>query len=195
MAIDRDELQELYTKLTKQQLEFVHNFIAQDFKNAQEAYRKAYPDCNIDSARSSASALLTNPNIKRCIALEIEASLAEAKIPLEKKILEMYLARAFYDIAEIVNDSGALVCTMRELKEKGLSVCIDGVDVKPDKDGGEHYVYKLADRTEALDKLQKYIQMIKPFNAAIDGKDKDGNPFSFSVAFLKTDDAATNSDK
>jgi predicted transcriptional regulator len=188
MAIDRDELQELYTKLTKQQLEFVHNFIAQDFKNAQEAYRKAYPDCNIDSARASASKLLSSGNIKRCITLEIESTLAEAKIPLEKKILEMYLARAFYDIAEIVNDSGSLVCTMRELKEKGLSVCIDGVDVKPDKDGGEHYVYKLADRTEALDKLQKYIQMIKPFNAAIDGRDKDGNPFAFSVQFLKTED-------
>jgi predicted transcriptional regulator len=188
MAFDRDELQELYTKLTKQQLEFVHNFIAQDFKNAKQAYLKAYADCSETSAAPAASRLLMDCNIKRCIALEIEATLAEAKIPLEKKILEMYLARAFYDIAEIVNDSGALVCTMRELKEKGLSVCIDGVDVKPDKDGGEHYVYKLADRTEALDKLQKYIQMIKPFNAAIDGKDKDGNPFSFSVQFMKADE-------
>jgi predicted transcriptional regulator len=192
MAIDRDELQELYTKLTKQQLEFVHNFIAQDFKNAKQAYLKAYSECSADSAASAASRLLMDCNIKRCITLEIESMLAETKIPLEKKILEMYVARAFYDVADIVDINGALVCTMSQLKDKGLSVCIDGVDVKPDKDGGEHYVYKLADRTEALDKLQKYIQMIKPFNAAIDGRDKDGNPFAFSVQFLKTEDANTD---
>ncbi|MFA6079849.1 MAG: terminase small subunit [Candidatus Omnitrophota bacterium] len=168
MAVDRDELQELYTKLTKQQLEFVHNFIAQDFKNAKKAYLNAYADCSPDSAAPAASRLLTDCNIKRCIALELEATLAESKIPLEKKILEIYLARAFYDIADMVNDKGALICTMKELKEKGLSVCIDGIDIKPDKDGGEHYVYKLADRTEALDKLQKYIQMIKPIKQEIE---------------------------
>jgi phage terminase small subunit len=162
MAIDRDELQELYTKLTKQQLEFVHNFIAQDFKNATQAYCKAYPDSSEESARRCASSLMSKPDIKRCIVLELESIMAESKIPLEKKLFETYIARAFYDISDILDDDGHLIKPMAELKRLGLSTCIDGIDIKPDKDGGEHVTYKLADKTEAQDKLQKYIQMIKP---------------------------------
>lgn len=85
MTTNKDELEELYSKLTKQQLEFVHNFIAQDFKNASLAYQKAYPDCSIESSRSTASRALTDAKIKRCITLELDALLAETKIPLEEE--------------------------------------------------------------------------------------------------------------
>lgn len=162
------ELEKIYSEIPKAQLEFVRHFIAQDFKNASAAYCKAYPESSLDSARSAASRLLASAKIKRCITLELDSILSESKIPLEKKILETYTTRAFYDIADIVDEDGQLVCKMSQLKEKGLSVCIDGVDIKPDKDGQEHYVYKLADRTEALDKLQKYIQMIKPIKQEIE---------------------------
>ena len=72
-----------------------------------------------------------------------------------------------------------------ELKRLGLSIVIDGIDIKPDKDGGEHVVYKLADKTQAQDKLDKYIQMIKQPDAKVKGTGPDGQAFAFTVEFLK----------
>lgn len=114
----------------------------------------------------------------------------------KKKILEIRVAQAFYDPADIVDSNGDLVYSMSELKDKGLSVCILNIDKRVDKDGGEHPVYILADREKALDSLQKYIQMIKPFDSSVKGTDGAGNPFAFTVAFLKPDDGnPTDSDQ
>ena len=74
---------------------------------------------------------------------------------------------------------------MQELKKLGLSIVIDGIDIKPDKDGGEHVVYKLADKDRALEMLQKYIQMIKQPDAKVKGTGPDGQAFAFTVEFLK----------
>jgi hypothetical protein len=117
------------------------------------------------------------------MAAELAETMKIARIPLEKRVVDTWMKRAFYDVADIVNTQGALKHTMDELQKRGLSVCIDGIDVKPDKDGGEHYVYKLADRDKALEMLQKYAQIIKPFDARVSGSDNSG---AFVVEFLKT---------
>lgn len=52
--------------LTDKQLRFANNYITSYDLNATRAYKAAYPDCKSDpAARSSASRLLTNPNIKK----------------------------------------------------------------------------------------------------------------------------------
>ena len=187
-AETKDLLAEAYSKLTKAQLDFVHNFIQADFKNATQCYCNAYPDSSVDSARSSAASLLASPNIRNVMAIVLDSMMAEAKIPLEKRIFETWMARAFYDVADIINEGGALAHTMQELKQLGLSIVIDGIDIKPDKDGGEHVVYKLADKDRALEMLQKYIQMIKQPDAKVKGTGPDGQAFAFTVEFLKPDD-------
>ena len=178
-----DGLAELYRKLTKAQLDFVHNFIQADFKNATQCYCNAYPDASREGAPASASRLLSSVNIRTCIALQLDAMMAEAKIPLEKRIFETWMARAFYDVADIIDGDGRLSHSMPELKKLGLSIVIDGIDIKPDKDGGEHVVYKLADKDRALEMLQKYIQMIKQPDQKIKGTGPDGKPFSYVVSF------------
>lgn len=110
-------------------------------------------------------------------------ALSGAKTGLEKRIMDTWLVRAFYDVADIVNEEGQLANTMQELKKLGLSAVIDGIDIKPDKDGGEHIVYKLADKDRALEMLQKYIQMIKQPDQKIKGTGPDGKPFSYVVSF------------
>ena len=184
----KDALTEAYSKLTKGRLDFVHNFIAADFKNATQCYCNAYPESSIDSARSQSARLLASPNIRACITMVLESMMAEAKIPLEKKLFETYMARAFYDVADILDDDGHLIRPMAELKRLGLSIVIDGIDIKPDKDGVEHVVYKLADKTQAQDKLDKYIQMIKQPDAKVKGTGPDGQDFAFTVEFLKPED-------
>jgi len=178
-----EELAELYLRLTKGQLDFVHNFIQADFRNATECYCNAFPNITRESAKSEASRLLSSPNVRACIALELDISLGAAKTGLEKRILDIHLVRAFYNPAQIVNDNGDLVASLSEISEAGLSVCIDQIDKRVDKDGGEHPVYVLANREKALDTLQKYIQMIKQPDAKVKGTGPDGKPFSYVVSF------------
>jgi hypothetical protein len=181
----KDALAEAYSKLTKGQLDFVHNFIAQDFKNATRAYCNAFPGTSEAAGTSSAARLLSTANVRACIAIVLDAMMAEARIPLEKRIFETWMARAFYDPSDILTDEGDLADTMRGLKKNGLSVCIEQIDKRVDKDGGEHPVYILADRTKALEMLQKYIQMIKQPDAKVKGTGPDGQSFAFTVEFLK----------
>ena len=117
------------------------------------------------------------------MATELAETMKNARIPLEKRVVDTWMRRAFYDPSEILNDDGSLADTMANLSKEGLSVCIDGIDVKPDKDGGEHYVYKLADRDKALEMLQRYAQIIKPFDAKVTGSEAAG---AFVVEFVKS---------
>ena len=161
---------------------FVRAYIDNDFKEAAKVYEKVY-GCSAKSAVSAASRLLKDVNIQEMMAAELAETMKIARIPLEKRVVDTWMKRAFYDVADIVDTQGALKHDMDELQRLGLSVCIDGIDVKPDKDGGEHYVYKLADRDKALEMLQKYAQIIKPFDARVTGSENAG---AFVVEFLKT---------
>jgi len=169
--------------LVKNRADFVRYFIEQDFNNPSLAYRRAYPDAKDSTSNVESSRLLKDPTVQEALSIELQAVLKEKRRPLEKRILDTWIVRAFYDVADLIDEDGHLAHTMPELKKAGLSVVIDGIDIKPDKDGGEHVVYKLADKDKALEMLQKYIQMIKPFDAKI-GDDS----YSFAVEFVKSQD-------
>lgn len=161
---------------------FVRAYIENDFHDVSKVYQKVY-GCSAASSVSCASRLLRDANIQAMLAAELAEGLKLARIPMEKRVVDVWMRRAFYDVADILDDNGSLVDTMANLSKAGLSVCIDGIDVKPDKDGGEHYVYKLADRDKALEMLQRYAQIIKPFDARVTGSENAG---AFVVEFLKT---------
>jgi hypothetical protein len=84
------------------------------------------------------------------------------KIPLEKRILDTWLKRAFYDPAEIIDSKGALLHPLEELSRSGLSVCVESVETRINAQGIETVKIKLADRDAALEMLTAYIQMVKP---------------------------------
>lgn len=193
MSDEEPTLQELYAKLTKGQLDFVHNYIAQDFRNATRAYCLAYPDCSEEAARRTASELLTKPDIKKLIALELDTMLSAAKIPLEKHLFDVTMKRAFYDPTEIIGLDGSLCISTEELRRRGLEICIDSINEKITAKGDRYIEYKLADRDKSLDVLRQYIQMIKAPSAKVNGFGPDGNPFSFVVSFVEPN--AENKDK
>ena len=161
---------------------FVREYIANDFKDVSGVYQKVY-GCTAKSAVSCASRLLRDANIQQMLAGELAEAMKIARIPMEKRVVDTWMRRAFYDVADIIDTQGALIHPLPKLKEMGLSVCIDGIDIKPDKDGGEHYVYKLADRDKALEMLQRYAQIIKPFDAKVTGSENAG---AFVVEFVKS---------
>lgn len=161
---------------------FVRAYIENDFHDVSKVYQKVY-GCSAASSVSCASRLLRDANIQQMLASELSEGLKLARIPMEKRVVDVWMKRAFYDVADILGADGSLVDTMANLSKAGLSVCIDGIDIKTDKDGGEHYVYKLADRDKALEMLQKYAQIIKPFDARVSGSENAG---AFVVEFLKS---------
>jgi phage terminase small subunit len=148
-------------KITKAQRDFVNYFIEQDFRNAYEAYMKAYPKASRESARANAPRLLANDSIQSLISKTLADILEKEKIPLEKRIFDYWMKRAFYDITEIISVKGKMKLTEQKLRAKGLEVCIDSINKKTDARGDEIITYKFADKDKAADMLQRYIQMIK----------------------------------
>lgn len=148
---------------TQEQQDFVRFYIEQRLQNAGEAYLRAYPNCKSEEVGfSSASRLLRTEKVQALLKSKLEEAMGDLKENLDYKLIRMWVTRANYDVADIIDDTGALVRPMAELKRLGLSICIDGIDLKIGKEGDEHPVYKLADRDKAQDQLQKYIGLIKP---------------------------------
>jgi hypothetical protein len=147
--------------MTKARKSFVNFYIEQDFRNATGAYRRAYPRASEESARREASRLLTKVDIQEYMSSVIAEVLQRDKIPLEKRILDTWMRRAFYDPAEIVDSKGALLHPLEELSKLQLSVCVEGIETRIIQ-GVETTKIKLADRDKSLEMLQRYIEMIKP---------------------------------
>lgn len=143
-------------------MDFVRNFIEQDFTNATGAYMRAYPRAKESAAATAASALLRDSKIQEALSKELAEVLKEKRRPLEKRILDTWLVRAFYDPTEILDLHGNLKITEKELRRRGLHVCIDSINKKLNNRGQSYLEYKLADRDKALDMLRQYIQMIEP---------------------------------
>ena len=152
--------------MTKAQKDFVRFYIEIDFRNATAAYLRAYPRASEETARRNASRLLTNADILKYLSEIIAGIIEREKIPLEKRILDYWIRRAFYDPAEIIDSRGALLHPLAELGN--LSICVDGIETKINAQGIETTKTKLADRDRALEMLQQYVQMIKPQSQRIE---------------------------
>ena len=174
-------------EMNQQRADFVRYYIEQDFRDATSAYLRAF-SCTEVSARTGAARLLADANIQEALSTELAAVLKEKRRPLEKRILDTWMVRAFYDTTEIIDLDGNLVIATSELRKRGLHVCIDSINKKLNSQGDEYMEYKLADRDKALDMLQKYIAMIKAPDAKGTGLDANGNPFTFQVSFVSPDD-------
>jgi phage terminase small subunit len=144
-------------ELNPKQAAFCREYI-KDCNGKQAAIRAGYAPKN---AEVKAAQILRIVNVKKEISRLLGELLQEAKIPLEKRIFEYWMVRAFYDITEIVDLKGALKLTEEQLREKGLQVCIDSINRKLNAQGQEIITYKFADKDAAVEMLQKYIRMIR----------------------------------
>lgn len=137
-----------------------------DLNATQAAIRAGYSE---DTARQIGSENLSKPDIQEEIKRIVNELLIQAKIPLEKQIFDYWLKRATYNFLDIVNLDGTLKLNEgqtteqkeAELIEKGLQVCIDGIERRMTESGKVTVKYKLADKDKANEMLSKYIQMIR----------------------------------
>jgi hypothetical protein len=148
--------------LVQARADFVRYFIEQDFKDATGAYQRAYSEASLETAAANSSRLLKDTKVQEALSAELEAVLKEKRRPLEKRILDTWVVRAFYDPTEILDLHGELKITEAQLRKRGLFVVIDSINKKLNNRGQSYLEYKLADRDKALDMLRQYIQMIEP---------------------------------
>jgi hypothetical protein len=145
---------------------FVAYYCANHF-NAYEAYIKAgYNTTTEGSAQASASILLRNPKIVEAMSRYIKDILAPCKSELEKRIYDVWFKRAFYDVKMFINDDGSPAFAGWDEIPEEWRVVVDGIETKAyGKDASvEKIVIKLANKENALDKLDKYIGMTRETN-------------------------------
>lgn len=150
---------------------FSQFLIEQNFKYAGKAYAKAYPKCR-SGQDQCASKLLKNNKFQKLFTELIDETLAYDKLTLERRIIDVYLKRAFFDTTEIIGLDGDIRISEEELRKRGLDICIDGHDIAVDKYGAEHQKIILANRDKALQVLTNYV--IKPQAQRIEHTGKDG---------------------
>lgn len=170
-------------KLNTRQIRFVFYYVELNF-NSVEAYKRAgYHAKNENSLRATVCEILKNPNMREGIRRYITDSLELCKDTLDKSLIDTFYRRAFYDIAMFYNENG----TIKKLKDipEDWRCVIDG---KEDKYYGKEAeikveTYKLADKEKSLDRLCKYIDLIKAdagitFNLSKETEDKLNNIFN-----------------
>lgn len=153
---------------------FIKFYIENDLKDPASAYEAAY-GCTHASALTAHRRLLHLDAFQEHFAKRLKEALKNDRTTLEIRVVKMWITRAFYDISDLLDGDGNLVDTLENLKAKGLSCVIDGIDIRVDKDGGEHVVYKLADRDKALSMLKDYAQIINEPVKKVDVNLKPGD--------------------
>ena len=139
---------------------FAEEYFLSGFKNATESYRKAYGD-SVEAAHICAAQLLAKQRFQEFFADFLEKKLDGDKTILSAKVVQKMTVRAFYDPADIIDESGNLRHSMDELSAMGLSYAIDGIERTITKQGDEIIRVRLADRQAALESLAKYLKIIQ----------------------------------
>jgi phage terminase small subunit len=125
--------------------------------NGSRAYKVAYPNSKDETARSAASILITNPNIKQ--AIQLAQKDLERMVGISKQmVLREEMKIAFSSIAHLHN-------TWMERKDfeeltEDQKACIQEIDTKvvQDKEGTTVYFkIKLYDKQKSLEAIRKML--------------------------------------
>ena len=148
-------------ELTPKELLFANKYLTNDFNATEAAIDAGFSE---NTARQQGSRLLTKVNIKEYIKAQLTEVIGTIKDILEKKIVDTYFKRAFYDIAQFTNENGEV--DINKINESGYGCIIDGVKKARTVTTGDSFektepaVYDIADRDKALAQLTKYMQLI-----------------------------------
>lgn len=145
-----------YDELTPKQQKAITLYFEWNFNIRMAARRAKYSE-------EAFRLFIKTPKARAILKAYAEYMLDEKKDTLEYQIVKVYMIRAFYDPADIIDDQGFLL--VKDLKELGeLSQCVDGIEKSEswsDGGGSLKMKVKLCDREKALEQLCKYISIMK----------------------------------
>jgi hypothetical protein len=143
---------------------FLAEYVSNGF-NAIDAWLNSHGRKNgsRNHAGGMGRALLKTDGMREALRIFLEIWLAERKGKLETKIIDVLMARAFYDIADFINADGSPKFESLEDVPEAKRCVIDGIETRSyGKDADkQHTVLKLADREKAIEKLSAYIKLYR----------------------------------
>ena len=172
--------------LTDKQVAFVVNYCNNGY-NRRQAYLDAGYSNNPSVVKVEAHNIVNKPKVREAIKIYMNSILDPIKDKLEHEIVNVYMKRAFYDISTFIDgyrSDGSLQWKALDKVPKEWRCVIDGVVEKRYGKEGDVAVLELnlCNRDKALERLDKYIAMIKPETkkvaVGVGGLDGDGNPTS-----------------
>lgn len=154
-----------YDRLSEKQKKAVDAYIENGFNVKDAAAKSGYN-------AASLSRWLKTEKARVCLKDYTLFLIDNKKDVLEYRIIDIYITRAFYNPADIIDKDGFLITD--DLKSLGpLACCVEGIETEikgvriiKDKDGNEKEVklikkkVKLCDREKALEMLSRYMQLI-----------------------------------
>lgn len=134
------------------------------------AYRTVY-DLDGDLDRTTyhrISRIMQRDDVRQLLRLGVQKRMGEVMDNLDAKLLETYVQRAFYDIADFHDGDGSCLPLNQIPEEKRCA--IDKIETRYyGKDGDVRSVnYILANRDAALKVLSEYMDSLRPKTAAVD---------------------------
>lgn len=151
-----------WKKLGPQTSLFIYTYFATGF-DLMKAFTTAWPDVKGTIERpihSEAQLVLGRSDVIKGLKSLVDYFLAERRIVLAPKILDVLEAQAFFDIGDLIDDDGELVKPLHEMTRE-QRLCIKGIETKfygKNADVSQKVV-TLVDRQQSLDKLARFIAL------------------------------------
>ena len=141
------------------QAKFVAEYMTNGF-SATKAYMTAVDkNCSAEKAQAAGLRLLSSDKVRAAISKAMADYLADKREKLEVSIISTLWARAFYDPAMFMTTAGEpSFQDWKQIPAKWRCV-VDGIETKALGKNDVTYSIKLANRSEAIEKLARYIGM------------------------------------
>ena len=151
-----------WKKLGPQTSLFVYTYFATGF-DLMKAFTSAWPEVKGTIERplhSEAQLVLGRNDVIKALKSLVDYFLAERRIVLAPKILDVLEAQAFFDIGDLIDDDGTLVKPLHEMTRE-QRLCIKGIETKYYGKNADvsQKVVTLVDRQQSLDKLARFIAL------------------------------------
>jgi len=148
--------------LTEEEARFVSEMLDCELDKGR-AWRRLHPgeDLGRNEYRKM-DALLRRDDVRKLLRSAVVRRMGEVMDNLDARLLDVYIIRAFYDIADYHDPTG--LCLPLSSIPEDKRVAIDRVESRYyGKDGDVYSVnYILANREKALETLREYIQGLRP---------------------------------
>jgi len=148
--------------LTDDEIRFVSEMLECELDKGK-AWRRVHP--NEDLGRNEyrrMDALLRRDDVRRMLRSAVVRRMGDVMDNLDARLLDVYIIRAFYDVADYHDNTGQ--CLPLNTIPEDKRVAIDRVESRYyGKDGDVYSVnYILANREKALETLRDYIHGLRP---------------------------------
>lgn len=143
-------------KLEAKEIRFISLYILNEYDDWECVKRAGYKLKQKRALENTAHRLLNQNNVKNCIKEIFDLFMSPFQFKIQQSIIKMWWNRAFYPIEVFYYNNGRIKPLTKI--EARYRMCIDGIE-RSGYNAAE-VSYKLANRSEAINKLWQYVEKL-----------------------------------